>query len=250
MSQLSLNNQLNEISREWRENSRLRYGVYVVLGIFWVYALLVLRDQVKIEAEAWQAAQSRNERARAAATSADWLSRQQDASAAVAEFESLLWREGSIGLSQAAFQERIAQSFSAASITVRSLRVAAASDAPVSPELGDIVPLRARVQIEFRPATFYPWLAELAKSRVVEFAKPANPNVAGGLAANESVKRQPLGLESMTIRATTVANTGQLSTADLEIVGYALKSSGLALPVLTAPTPAPSSSASPAAPIR
>jgi hypothetical protein len=191
---------ITQIKQEWQQSQRLRIGVYVVLAIVWVYGILVLRDSVKTEREGWQTAESRNTRARQTATSADWLTRQQDVAASMNEFEQLLWREGSLGLSQAAFQERITQGFASANVTVRSLRVATAADTPVSADLADIVPLRARAQVEFRPSTFYPWLAALASTR--------------------TDKRATIMVDTLTIRA---GSLGQPSLADIELVGYVLK---------------------------
>lgn len=194
---------LTKMQDEWQQSQRLRIGVLVVLAIFWLYGILVLRDTVGLEREAWQTAETQNTRARLTATSADWVTRSQGVVTAISEHEQLLWRDGSLGLSQAGFQEQIAQSFSSANIIVRSpIRVATVTDAPVSAELADIVPLRARVQVEFRPTTFYPWLAIVAKAR--------------------AEKRAAFVVDSLTIRAGSV---GQPSTADIELVGYALKTS-------------------------
>jgi hypothetical protein len=190
---------------EWQQSQRLRIGVSIVLAIFWLYGILVLRDAVMQEREAWQVAETQNTRARLTATSADWVTRSQDVVSAIGEYEQLLWRDGSLGLSQAGFQEQIAQSLASANIVVRSpIRVATVTDAPVSAELADIVALRARVQVEFRPSTFYPWLAIITKAR--------------------TEKRAALVVDSLTIRAGSV---GQPSTADIELVGYALKTSAV-----------------------
>lgn len=189
-----------KIKQEWQQSQRLRVGVYIVLAIFWFYGLLVLKDAVQAEREAWTNAESRNTRARQTATSADWVTRAQDVAASMNDYELLLWREGSLGLSQAAFQERITQGFASTNVNVRALRVATAADAPVAPDLADIVPLRARAQVEFRPATFYPWLAQLANTR--------------------TDKRATVVVDTLTIRAGAL---GQPSLADIELVGYALK---------------------------
>ncbi len=195
-----------QMRQEWRESSRLRFGVYAAIAIVWIYGILSLKDAAELERGAWQNTESRVARARATAASADWLRRSQDVIGAVNEYESLLWRDGSVGLSQAAFQERISQSLAAAGIVVRALRISPASDAPLSNDLGDIVPLRARIQVEFRPSSFYSWLGTLAKA-VAE-------------------KRAAVVVESMTIRT---SNFGQPSIADVELTGYALKG-GLVLP--------------------
>ncbi len=189
-----------QMRQEWRENSRLRYGVYATIAIVWIYGILSLKDATEVERSTWQNTESRLARARATATSADWLRRSQDVVVAVNEYESLLWRDGSIGLSQAAFQERISQSLAAAGIVVRAMRVSPATDAPLSGDVGDIVPLRARIQVEFRPSSFYTWLGTLAKA--------------------SGEKRAAVVIESMTIRA---SGFGQASIADVELAGYALK---------------------------
>ncbi len=202
---ISSTSALTKMQDEWQQNQRLRIGVSIVLAIFWLYGILVLRDAVGQEREAWQTVEMQNTRARLTATSADWVTRSQDVVSAISEHEQLLWRDGSLGLSQAGFQEQIAQSFSSATIIVRSpIRVATVTDVPVSAELADIVPLRARAQVEFRPTTFYPWLAIVAKAR--------------------AEKRAAFVVDSLTIRAGSV---GQPSTADIELVGYALKTSAI-----------------------
>ncbi len=196
-----------QFRQEWRANSRLRYGVYLVVGIVWVYGILLVRDQAEIARSAWQAVEFRNVRARETANSADWLTRAQDVTSSIGDYEQLLWREGSIGLSQASFQERVTQSFSAAGLVVRSVRVAAATDASVSNELAEIVPLRARAQVEFRPASFYPWLASIGATR--------------------AEKRPTMSIESLTIR---IGSFGQPSIADIELIGFALKSGAQSAP--------------------
>jgi hypothetical protein len=189
-----------QMRTEWQQKPLLRAGIYVVLAIFWVYGILELNDAVSREREAWTAAEARATRARATAASADWLLRAQEAGAAVSEHEQLLWREGSIGLSQAQFQERVNASFSGAAIVVRNLRVATATDAPVSAELADIVPLRARAQVEFRPATFYAWLDTLQRAK--------------------REKRAAITVESLTIRA---GSFGQPALAEIELAGFVQK---------------------------
>lgn len=207
MTRVDLPSLAEQFGKEWHENSRLRYGIYLVACILWIYCILVLRDAAAAARDTWQTAESRNVRARATASSADWLTRAQETAASVGDHELLLWREGSIGLSQAAFQERVNQGVSNAGISVRSVRIAAATDVAVSNELPDIVPLRARVQMEFRPMSFYPWLASIAKTR--------------------TENRATIVIDSLTIRA---GSFGQPSIADIELVGYLLKAESPANP--------------------
>ena len=200
MAENSSNTVMPKLLGEWNTNARLRWGTYVLLAIFWLYAILILRDAVGAAQSNWDAMEARNARARSTAAEADWPIRAQEIKSALTDLEALLWRDGSIGLSQAAFEERIAQSLAASGITVRSLRASAVADgAATSAQLG-LIPLRARVQVDFRPASIYPWMATLSRSK--------------------SEKSPTLVIEALTIRP---ANFGQPATADIEIVGYALK---------------------------
>ncbi len=188
---------------EWNVNRRLRVGIYLLIGILWLYAILVLKDFVVAEHASWEAMESKNLRSKATAAAADWPTRAQEIKAALTDLEALLWRDGSVGLSQAAFEERITQSFASASIVVRSIRASAIADTGATPALPDLIQLRARIQADFRPTTFYPWLASMARSK--------------------SEKSPSLLVESLTIRS---GSFGQPATADLELVGYAVKASG------------------------
>jgi hypothetical protein len=190
---------------EWAANGRLRVGVYVLLGIFWLYGVLVLKDFVAAEKGVWEGMESKTARARATAAAADWASRSVEMKGAVGDLEALLWKEGSVGLSEASFGERISQSFAQSGVALRSIRTSAVADAGGTAGQLGLIELRARAQVEFRPATFYPWLAMLAKSKLD--------------------KAPSIFVEGLTIRA---APPGQ-QTVELELVAYAVKASANAL---------------------
>ena len=199
-----------DVVAEWRSNRRLRLGLYVVAAIAWTHAILVMRDHVASAQTAWRATEQRIARARATANSADWTARAQEAKAVQADWESLLWREGSVGLAQAAFQENLNRSLAAAAIVPRSLRLAT-PEGTMNAELPDIVPMRARLQLEFRTAAVANWLAGLQRERFE--------------------KRPSMVVESFTVRNTT--GLGGAPIADVEVVAYALRAapaSGKAAP--------------------
>jgi len=193
-----------KVGAEWRASVRLRAGVYVLLGIFWLYGILLLKDVVTAERSAWENMESKITRARATAAAADWTMRANEVKTAAAELETLLWREGSVGLSQASFEERVSQSLAQAGVALRSsIRTSAATDGTgIAGQLG-LIELRARVQTDFRAATFYPWL--------------------GAVSRQKYDKASTMFVESLVIRG---ASFGQTATADLELVGYAIKASG------------------------
>jgi hypothetical protein len=185
-----------ELLSEWAGNARLRYGVYAMLAIIWLGGILALRDLAVAKRQAWQDVESRIVRAKRLAASGDWASRSTEAKAALADFQSVLWKEGSVGFAQAAIQEKINRSLASAGLPARRVSVAA-SDTPISAELADIVPMRARVSTDFREQALYTWL--------------------GGLRADVDAKRPALMVESLIIRGSPSP------VVDVELVGYLLK---------------------------
>lgn len=194
------NSTIPKLLGEWNTNARLRWAVYLLLGIVWLYAILVLRDAVSTEYGKWDAMEAKNARARSTAAEADWPMRAQEIKAALNDLEALLWRDGSIGLSQAAFEERVSQSLAASGVVVRSLRTAVGTESAASPAQAGLVQLRSRVQVDFRPSTMYSWLASLSKTKYE--------------------KAPSMFVETLNIRP---ASFGQLATAEIEVVGYAVK---------------------------
>lgn len=198
---------------EVRQNTRLRVGLYLIVAVFWLYGLLVLRDHIAREKESWQGIESRIARVKSTAATADWTSRAQDVRAALSEYERLVWREGSIGISQATLQEWLQRSFTSAGVIVRAMQVSSQESASPSVAstnaanasasqagnagnpLSDLVVIRIRAQVEFRPQSLYAWLLSLNRDRLE--------------------KRPTVSIENLTIRS------GQPAIADIEVLGYA-----------------------------
>ncbi len=155
---------LEGLREEFRRSRTLRYGTLAVAGILWLYGILVLHDAVTAKRQAWLATEARIARAKALAVSGDWAARSTEAKTLLADYETLLWKDGSVGLSQAAAQESLTRSLSAAGLSVRQVR-ATAADSPVSNDLPDILPIRVQAIFDFRAPAFYNWLAALAKDR-------------------------------------------------------------------------------------
>ena len=203
-----------QIGAEWRASVRLRVGVYLLLGIFWLYGILLMRDFVSVERGAWEGMESKIARARATAAAADWSMRAQEIKVATADLEMLLWREGSVGLSQASFEERVSQSLAQSGVTLRSIRTSAAVDGTGVAGQLDLIELRARTQTDFRAATFYPWLGSITRQKFD--------------------KTSTVFVESLVIRA---ASFGQPATAEMELVGYAIKAGGIPTTAQSVNTP-------------
>jgi hypothetical protein len=150
---------------ELRESRLLRLGVLAIAGLIWLSVILWLRDAATAKREAWLATEARIARAKAVAASGDWAARSGEVKAILADYETLIWKDGSLGLSQAAAQESLSRSLTAAGLTVRGAPRVALSDAPVSAELPDLLAMRIQTSFDFRPDGLYNWLAALGRER-------------------------------------------------------------------------------------
>lgn len=187
---------------ELRENQRLRFGVYLILALLWIYGITALRDLGVREANNWKQAEADILQARAVAATADWTTREMQARSALTELEGYLWRDGSLGFSQAAFQERIAQTLSRAGAVAPSIRVSSSSDAGTTQTALAISTISARVQTEYRPSVLFGWLRDVS-------LRPG--------------AQQPLILvDSIVIRALP----NQPATLDLQLSALASRSAG------------------------
>lgn len=184
-------------AREQFQQSRvLRLGVFALAFIVWLYCILVLREAAIAKRDAWFAVESRIVRAKALAASGDWAARSLEAKSALTDYETLLWKDGSIGLSQAAAQENASRSLAAAGLAVRQIR-ASGVDSPASAELPDILPIRIQVNFDFRQPAFQNWLAAITRER--------------------TEKRPAFVIDSLTVRGAPVP------VVDAVLVAYAVK---------------------------
>jgi hypothetical protein len=217
---------LTNAANELRTNARLRFGVYAIVASLWIYGLLVLHDHVKREKTAWQGTEEQIVRIKNAAANVDWTTRAQDVKASLADYERLLWRDGSVSVSQAALQENLARTFAAAGVQVRATQIAAVdanapqSSDPTLASIADLAPIRIRAQVDFRPQSFYAWLLTLNRDRIE--------------------KRPTVIIESLTIRS------GATPVADIEFLGYAMRNVSSATSTPSAvPSPAPATAGAP-----
>lgn len=163
-----------------KANPRLRLGLWLIIGIAWLYGLLLLRDEVRHAASEHQALARKVARIQAQAAQTEWEARVEPAQALQLELESRLWRESTIGLAQAAFQDWLSQAVQQANLTHPVVSVAAQEEnapeknttgAPETNQNGDIWKVSAKVGFDFTPKDLYALMGRLAghdKQIVVE----------------------------------------------------------------------------------
>lgn len=159
---MSTQGQGNSPLHELQENRRLRFGVYLIVALLWVYGITSLRDISVREANNWKQAEADILQSKTVAATADWTTREMQARSALTELEGYLWRDGSLGFSQAAFQERIAQTLSRAGANAPSIRVSNGNEASPAQAALAINTISARVQTEYRPNVLFGWLRDVS----------------------------------------------------------------------------------------
>lgn len=96
---------LDKFIIQLRDNPRLRWGIAVIVGIFWLYGILVLREAAQTEEQQYRAATNAISRLRAQLAQPEWASRVVDAKTMSVQMEGRLWQAPTSGLAQAAFQD-------------------------------------------------------------------------------------------------------------------------------------------------
>lgn len=162
----------SEVVSQWRGNLRLRLGLWLALGIVWVYALMWGSDQVGLLQARARQAEAELDRQRVIAGQSAWPERAEQARLQLELARALLWTEPARGLAEAALQDWINTLAVKVGLNVRErtllrseatdLRPAAATgDAPMVLPDGHVM-LRMRLVFDFNPIPLVSFLSELA----------------------------------------------------------------------------------------
>jgi len=161
---------LDNFIAQIRNNPRLRWGLWLIFGIFWLYAVLLLRDQFRDKSEQYANAVKKVERLQAEVRQKEWLERVEEARALKVQMESRLWQAGTSGLAQASFQDWLNQMFLQAAIGRSSMTLSAVEDKgsdmtdagkkeTVTPE--DLWKIKAKLEFDFNPAAFLSLMTQM-----------------------------------------------------------------------------------------
>jgi hypothetical protein len=177
---MALTESLSSFLAEIKANPRLRLGLWLIIGIVWLYGVLLLRDEARHTASEHQVLARKVARAQAQAAQTEWTERVEPAQAVQLKLENRLWRENTIGLAQAAFQDWLNQAVQQATLTRPMVTVAAqeesapeknATGATETGMNGDIWKVSAKVGFDFTPKGLYALMGRLSghdKQIVVE----------------------------------------------------------------------------------
>ena len=96
---------LDNVLNELRNNPRLRWGMWLIVGIFWLYAVILLSETLQEQQERYRTTAQAVSRLRAQLAQPEWVSRAESAKTMAVQLEGRLWQAPTSGLAQAAFQD-------------------------------------------------------------------------------------------------------------------------------------------------
>ena len=149
---------------ELKASPRLRVGLALVAAVLWVDGLLSLREQIDEAAKRHAQLAGQINRLRQYAAQTDWPERAKQAQMAQVELEGRLWRGGTPGLAQAAFQDWLAQNVGKAGLAHHEETPAQEGDLHKAGEGGEIWKIKAKLTFDFAPRGFTDWMAALASA--------------------------------------------------------------------------------------
>lgn len=148
---------IDNILNELRDKPRLRWGVVLIIGIFWLYANLLLRETLQEQEQQHRAAAQSILRLRAQLAQPEWIARVMPAKNMVVQLEERLWQAPTAGLAQAAFQDWLNAATTQTGILRPQITVTATDEitanAPSQNEAtntpADLLKISAKLRFEF-----------------------------------------------------------------------------------------------------
>lgn len=166
---------LNNFFAQLRDNPRLRWGIALIIGLFWLYAILVLRDSLQEQTQQQRAAAQSIARLQLQMTQTQWTARVTPAKMMAVQLEGRLWQAPTPGLAQAAFQDWLNANMAKAGISKSQISVTVLEEAaPNTPAQGagastgasppagtppDLWKLRAKLSLDFSAPTLMNFLS-------------------------------------------------------------------------------------------
>lgn len=155
-----------------KTNPRLRIGLWLIIGIAWLYSLLLLRDATLHAASEHQALAKKVARMMAQAGQTEWIKRVEPAQAMQLRLENRLWRESTIGLAQAGFQDWLNQTVQQAGLIRSVVTVAVQEESAAEKNTSgaretdlnsDLWKVSAKLSFDFTAKSLYALMGHLAE---------------------------------------------------------------------------------------
>ena len=173
---------LDNLLAQWRNTPRLRWGTALIVGIGWLYGVLLLHDSLQEQTRQHRALVQSIARLSDQAAHPEWASRALAARTLSAQLQGSLWQAATPGLAQAALQDWLNASLIHSDISKSQVTVTIQEDAPANaanPSAGnaysttpsapdqapalpaDLWKLKAKLSFDFNAASLTDFLSTL-----------------------------------------------------------------------------------------
>ena len=161
----------DQMLSQLRSNPRLRWGLWAIAAILWLYGILLLRDAMQEGAGQYESALKRAAALQAKGGEKAWLERAEQARLLRVELEARLWRATTPGLAQAGFQDWLNLALLQTGVGRPAITLAAsgsgekeAGDAASAGMPEGVWPVRAKLEFDFDPKAFLALTRRLAEN--------------------------------------------------------------------------------------
>lgn len=160
-----------ELRLQWQVNLRLRGGVWLIVGILWVYGLLLATDAVQLMHKGSEAVVAQIDRLVPLTRANPWPARVDEARQQLAALRSMEWAEGEDGdpgLTEAALQDWVRATAARAGLRLREMTISR-PDAVAGPAGAGASSksVKLRLSTEWSRIELMAFLAEVGRSERV-----------------------------------------------------------------------------------
>lgn len=159
--------QWRELLQQANSNSRLRMGLLSVLGILWIYALLLASDQVTTWRTDSMSLREELGRIQPLAKERGWSERADDARQQLTAVRGMMWREADQGLIDAGLQDWIRGTASKAGLPIRELTVSRPESSETRSGTRSPQDVKARLTSELNRLALLNFLVEVGRNERV-----------------------------------------------------------------------------------
>jgi len=156
----SLSKTFSLLVTELRKNTRLRAGLWFIIGLLLSYITLLLNDYQGTLQQAHQNAIKRLNQLQSVAHQTQWLERASQAKALRTQLEVKFWHANTQGLAQATFQKWLDTQVNSAKMKKANLRIQSTFALPKQPNIWKIT---ARLDASFTRQSLHQLLLAMAK---------------------------------------------------------------------------------------
>jgi len=163
---------IDDFIKQLSDNPRLRWGVALIIGIAWLYAILLMRDSLQQQTQQHRAATHSLARLSSQLAQPEWEARMASSKIRVTQMEGGLWQAPTAGLAQAALQDELNATLNKAgathsliSVTVIDEIVEGAPDqnpdAATTTTPHDLWKIKAKLGFDFSAPTLLAFLQQI-----------------------------------------------------------------------------------------